>query len=122
MATILVVDDNPNLRLLHEMELQDAGHEVIGAETQEEALEQLRLRVPDVVVLDLNLGEAELDGLGLIPEIRAADPDTRIVLNTAYSADRGSPVLHALADSYLEKSSDIEALLEIVEAETARIQ
>ena len=57
MALILVVDDEPDIRLLAHVVLGSAGHQVIEAASGAEALERVARRPrPDLVVLDLNLG------------------------------------------------------------------
>ena len=55
MTTILVVDDEPNIREVVELYLRRDGHEVIVAADGDEALRLHRQRTPDLVVLDLML-------------------------------------------------------------------
>ena len=54
-ATILVVDDEPQLRRAMRATLTDLGYSVIEARTGEEALEVLRRDPTDLVLLDLNM-------------------------------------------------------------------
>lgn len=71
---ILVVDDEPDMRLILGLTLKMEGHEVTEAETGEQALAVARKRAFDLVLLDLNLpGKSGLDVLtewqsaGLVP-------------------------------------------------------
>src|SRR5881227_1050080 len=54
MATILVVDDEPDIRTLVQLNLELDGHTVITAANGAEALELIADEVPDVMLLDLN--------------------------------------------------------------------
>lgn len=65
---ILVVDDDPDLSLLMTLFLRRQGHEVQTAGDGLAALEAIRERVPEMVVLDWNM--PRLDGLGLAAAIR----------------------------------------------------
>ena len=58
---ILVVDDEPDSLELVDLHLRSAGYEVLLAQTGREALDTVRARLPDLVVLDLML--PEIDGL-----------------------------------------------------------
>src|SRR6201992_3748439 len=65
-ATILVVDDEPQLRRTMKATLTDLGYSVIEAKTGEEALEKLRTESADLVLLDLNM-----PGIGGLETCRA---------------------------------------------------
>src|SRR5258708_20555547 len=54
-ATILVVDDEPQLRRVMLATLTDLGYVVVDAKSGEEALEKFRHESPDLVLLDLNM-------------------------------------------------------------------
>lgn len=79
---ILVVEDDPELRLLYQVALTFEGYEVVQAGDGVEALHQVEQRQPDLVVLDLGL--PRLDGLCVQQEIaaRSATRVTPIVVVT----------------------------------------
>ncbi len=116
-SDVLVVDDDrPGLELAVEL-LLSAGHSATGASTVADALESVRESPPDLVVLDLYLGEE--DGLDVVRRLRD-DPATRDILVVAVSAsataadiDRAS---EAGCDSFLAKPFTPRALLDDVEA------
>ena len=70
MATILVVDDEPDIRALVQLNLELDGHEVITASNGAEALELVADQVPDVMLLDLMM--PEVDGWTVLETIKAA--------------------------------------------------
>jgi DNA-binding response OmpR family regulator len=68
VATILVVDDEPDIRQLVQLNLELDGHRVITASNGNEALRVLEDEVPDVMLLDLNM--PELDGWAVLQRIK----------------------------------------------------
>lgn len=90
MATILVVDDEPDIRQLVQLNLELDGHRVLTAGNGKEALEVLETELPDVMLLDLNM--PEVDGWTVLQAIKdAGDADVNripVLMLTAYdSAD-----------------------------------
>src|SRR2546425_7524363 len=75
-AQVLIVDDERDLVRLLEFNLQEAGFETVAAYTGEEALQKVRQRVPDLVVLDLML--PDISGNEVCRQLRAF-PRTRHV-------------------------------------------
>src|SRR5579872_6518830 len=71
MATILIVDDEPNNRLLLTSLLKHERHTVLEAEDGAEGLELATLHVPDLAIVDLYM--PVIDGVTLVRRMRA-DP------------------------------------------------
>src|ERR1043166_4718756 len=67
MARILVVDDEPSIRMLIRTILQSEGHSITTASNGREALEMVIENVPDLIVLDLMM--PEMDGWHLLEEL-----------------------------------------------------
>jgi DNA-binding response OmpR family regulator len=86
MATILVVDDEPDIRALVQLNLELDGHRVLTAGNGNEALAILGDELPDVMLLDLNM--PELDGWAVLQRIKeAGDADVSripVLMLTAY--------------------------------------
>jgi len=107
---VLVVDDEPSIRLLCRVNLELDGHEVLEAETLEIARQALAQGDIDVVILDVHLhGERSDD---LIPECHARRPPVPVVLVTG-SADISLGGLSE-ADAILPKPFELDALLSTV--------
>ncbi len=83
---ILIVDDNAGTREMVKLILQRTGHEVAGeADNGEAALKAFKELRPDVVLLDIIMpGKSGLEVLG---EIRAIDPEAKVVMLTAVDQD-----------------------------------
>ncbi len=72
MTTVLVVEDEPNVRKLVAVNLSSRGYAVLEATNVPQALEQLRRSIPDLMILDIKL--PELTGWDLLTQI-ASDPN-----------------------------------------------
>lgn len=110
--TILVVDDEPDVRQYLEMVLVDAGFKVVTANDGEEAMEKIRERKPDFISLDLVMPRKS--GHRLLKELRRDKELSRIpvLIVTAHARDElGKGDLKDLMDNrtmsgpgtYLEK-------------------
>jgi YesN/AraC family two-component response regulator len=111
---VLIADDAPDIRLLLKMYLSDSRLEVVGEATNgAEAVELTRAQLPDAVILDLAM--PVMDGLEAIPLIKAASPNTKIVVLSGFEADRmAERAIDLGADSYLQKGvalGDISQML-----------
>lgn len=71
LAHILVVEDNPVVRMLTEHHLESGGHTVMTAADGVEALQLVSVMRPDLILSDIDM--PNLDGLGLLTALRA-DP------------------------------------------------
>ena len=111
MSRILVVDDEPNLRLVYNEELSDVGYEVLEAESGKETFEILNHEPVDLIVLDIKLRSES--GLDVLQKITKQFPDIPVILCSAYSAFQDD-YTSWLAESYVVKSSDSDELLKEV--------
>ncbi len=110
---VLVVDDDPAIRMALRMVLEDAGHHVEEAESGDRALERLDAGRLDVVLLDLAM--PGLPGLDTLLRIRETAPDLGVIVvsgeatlaNAIKAGQRG-------AYDFIEKPPDRERLLAVV--------
>jgi two-component system, NtrC family, response regulator AtoC len=101
-ASILVVDDEPAMRLLLASVLKDAGYEVTAAATGEEALQLIAQRHFRLVVTDLKM--PGISGMDILVRIKREDPDTPVILLTAFgSVDGAVEAMRQGAAHYLLK-------------------
>jgi len=77
-GTILVLDDEPSLRLLCRVNLELDGYRVLEAATLEEARIAMDDEPVDAALLDMHVGTER--GLDLIPELRALEPPAAVVV------------------------------------------
>ncbi|MEY4008158.1 MAG: hypothetical protein RLZZ467_1225 [Gemmatimonadota bacterium] len=112
---ILLVDDDPGIRLSIQRALEFEGHEVRTAEDGVLALEAIAAETPDLIVLDVSM--PRLDGLGVCRRVRTDGIDVPILVLTARQgvSDRVAG-LDAGADDYLPKPFALEELLARVRA------
>jgi two-component system response regulator MprA len=107
---VLVVDDDPAVSGALNRALRLEGYEVSLAIDGPQALEEIAVRPPDAVILDIGL--PIIDGLDVCRRLRAADNDTPVLMLTARDAinDRVQG-LDAGADDYLVKPFALAELL-----------
>lgn len=83
---ILVVDDDPSVRNILAMSLMAAGYDVVDAEDGFRALSQLRKKLPDVVLSDLDM--PGMSGFELLSVVRRRFPQIpTVAMSGAYTAD-----------------------------------
>jgi DNA-binding response OmpR family regulator len=101
---ILVVDDEKHIRMLYREELESEGYEVATSDGSEDILAVLDREDPDVVVLDIKLGN-NVSGLDLLQKIRSRETDLPVILCTAYDSFQHD-LKSIAADYYVVKSVD----------------
>ena len=113
MLNILLVDDEPDLRVSLGQVLREEGHAVDMASDGEAAMARLAVQPFHLVVSDVRL--PKLDGLTLLRRIRRDFPSTEVLLMTAYGSI--GDAVTAMKDSavdYLTKPFDIDHLVSAV--------
>ena len=108
MGKILLVDDEPNIRLLYKELLNDEGYKVLEAETGKASFDILRREPIDLVVLDIKLRSES--GLDVLQNLTKEFPNLPVILCTAYTSFQDD-YISWLAEAYIVKSSDTEELL-----------
>jgi DNA-binding response OmpR family regulator len=112
MAEVLVVDDDPDIRMLVAFALEDSGYTVRQASDGEQALAALDAKAPDLMVCDVMMPGT--DGFGVLRGMRAKRiaPDTRVIVLTCKTEERDHLRGWELgADEYLTKPFDPEELV-----------
>lgn len=107
MAKILIVDDEPGLRLLYCDELGEEGYTVVAAADSAEATNLLAKGDIDLVVLDIQLKQES--GLETLQQMVKAHKDLPVILCSAYDCYKDD-FSSWLADAYVVKSSDLTEL------------
>jgi len=107
MNRILIVDDEIPIQILYADALTEEGYEVMTTGTGSGILELIGETQPDLVVLDIRLGDS--NGLDLLQDIRATYYELPVILCSAYSAFRYD-LRSVAADYFIVKSSDLNEL------------
>jgi DNA-binding response OmpR family regulator len=107
VATVLVVEDDPALRMLCRVNLELENYRVLEAATVDLADELLTQEQVNLVLLDLHVGRE------LVPIIRSRQPDASICLLSGTSVS--DPPLDAGADDFIRKPFDLDVFRATVE-------
>src|SRR5512143_95622 len=119
LGSVLVVDDEAEIRESLETLLQLEGYSVATAATGREGLAYLAGRVFDVVLLDVALPDK--NGMDLLGEIRMQNPEQAVIMVTAYgTVENAVKAMQAGAVNFIQKPWDNEKLLADVRAAVAR--
>ena len=111
--TILVVDDEPEMRALFERILSAEEADLLGARTGAEALAIARRTRLDLVVLDVKL--PDVSGTEVLRRLRKRDDGLPVVMVTSYgSADTVRTCMRLGAFDYVTKPFDIQEIKRIV--------
>ncbi|MDH3674484.1 MAG: response regulator [Anaerolineae bacterium] len=126
MATILMIDDDPDIVMATRIPLEAKGFEFHAASDGSEGLEKVKALKPDLIILDVMM-ETATDGFQLSLKLRDRSPDSE------YYAFRHIPILMLTAvhtttplrfqpdedylpvDAFLDKSTDPDRLIAKVE-------
>jgi CheY-like chemotaxis protein len=118
MAKILIVDDDPDFRLVSRIVLQAEGYEVLEATNGWQALELARLEKPDLIMLDVMMS-ATLEGVSVSKQLES-DPElkkTPVVMVSAIATTEYAsefPEERIPIDAWLSKPLQPSVLLKTV--------
>jgi len=116
MNRILIVEDEPDLRILLKIHLEKVGFECIEAEDGIVALEKVKKQKPDLIILDLML--PNLPGEQVCKEIKTGKETKHIpvIMLTAKDSDVDRIIGRVVgADVYLTKPCDMAILMENID-------
>jgi DNA-binding NtrC family response regulator len=109
-SAILIVDDDSSVRRVMQMQLSEAGYEVIPAASGEEAHRILLEQHPKLVITDLRM--PDLGGIDLMRRIASDEVQTTVIIITAFGTiETAVQAMRLGAYDYITKPIDYEALL-----------
>ncbi|OJW50152.1 MAG: sigma-54-dependent Fis family transcriptional regulator [Alphaproteobacteria bacterium 41-28] len=112
---ILIVDDEPDIRDLVAGILNDEGFVCRVASTGEKALEEISLRQPNLLILDVWLGDPQYDGLKILELIKKTNSDLPIVMISGHgTVETAVNAIKLGAYDFIEKPFKTDRLLLIV--------
>jgi DNA-binding response OmpR family regulator len=117
---ILIIEDEPTVRLGLEDNLALEGYKIIACENGVEGLEAFKKESPELVILDLMM--PGMDGLEVCRQVRALRPSTLIIMLTARASEVDKVVgLELGADDYLTKPYHPRELIARIKALLRRV-
>ncbi len=111
-ASILLVEDDDEVRLVLSAVLAESGYRVRAAEDGFVALAELKAEIPDIIVCDLNM--PKMSGIELLEAVRRQFPKIPLVAMSG-ACSHGVPP-GVTADAFYEKGSALSPLLQILAA------
>ncbi len=112
---ILIVDDEPDIRMLIDGILGDEGYSVRQAGDSDAAIAAFRLRRPSLVILDVWLQGSRLDGLGILKTIHTEEPYVPVVMISGHGTiETAVTAIQHGAYDFIEKPFKSDRLLLIV--------
>lgn len=115
MTEILIVDDEPDIRMLVEAILKDEGYEARSAGTSDEALAAYRARRPALVILDVWLQGSKLDGIGILDVLHQEVPRVPVIMFSGHGTiETAVAAIQRGAYDFIEKPFNSDRLLLVV--------
>jgi len=111
MATVLIVEDEDQVRVLAESYLREQGHQTVSAATAEEALAVFEVvaRI-DVLFTDVNLRGEIHAGLEVAKRVRERQPDLAVLYSTGQAVTDGMRAMMVENSAVLEKPYTVDQL------------
>jgi two-component system, NtrC family, nitrogen regulation response regulator NtrX len=112
---ILIVDDEPDIRLLIDGILRDEGYETRQAGDSDSALAAFRLRRPSLAILDVWLQGSRMDGLGILGTFHREEPQVPVVIISGHGTiEMAVQAIQQGAYDFIEKPFESDRLLLVV--------
>ena len=116
MATdILIVDDEPDIRMLIDGVLRDEGYQTRQAANADEAIASFQSRRPGLVILDIWLRNSRLDGLGILDVFCREEPRVPVMMISGHGTiETAVNAIQKGAYDFIEKPFKADRLLLMV--------
>lgn len=109
---ILVVDDEEDIRELISGVLSDEGFKTRVAADSDQALDAVRVRRPNVLILDIWLQGSKMDGLELLDEVKRLDPELPVIIISGHGTiETAVSAIKRGAYDFIEKPFKADRLL-----------
>ena len=82
---ILVIDDNPDIRLLLSSILKDQKFEVRTAANYDQAVFEINKKIPDLAIIDIKLDKTDKDGIDLLKLVTNKDKFTPVIMISGHA-------------------------------------
>ena len=107
---VLVVDDEPPIRELMRLVLEEEGYEVATASNGQDALDRVQAFAPDVILLDMSMPVMDGRAFAQAYRDRGAPPPLAPIIVVTAAGDAATRAVQLRAAGFLAKPFDIELL------------
>jgi DNA-binding response OmpR family regulator len=114
MTKILVVEDDKEVAESLARFLASREYESMCAFDSDEALASIKKNKPAIILLDIQL-PGSMDGIGVLRETKAMDPNTKVIMMTGYVGEEEEDECKKLgADDYMIKPIDFMKMITLI--------
>ena len=112
---ILIIDDNPDIRLLLQELINEEGYRTRLAANYSQALTEIDKKLPDLAVIDVKLDKGDNDGIELLNHIKKKDKDLPVIMISGHAnIEMAVNSLKSGAFEFLQKPFEKERLLNFI--------
>ena len=125
MSTILIVDDEKDIRELIGDILKDEGYAVRMAANSDDCITEINAEVPGLMILDIWLKDSRLDGIDILKKVKRDNPDVPVVIISGHgNIEIAVAAIKQGAYDFIEKPFNIDQLMVVVSRamETSRLR
>ncbi|MDC0215556.1 sigma-54 dependent transcriptional regulator [Candidatus Pelagibacter sp.] len=114
-AEILIIDDNPDIRLILKDLIDEAGFKTRVAANYNQALSEIDKKLPDVAIIDVKLDKGDNDGIELLSHIKKKNKDIPVIIISGHAnIEMAVKSLKSGAFEFIQKPFDQERLMNFV--------
>ncbi len=114
-SEILIIDDNPDIRLILKDLIDEAGFKTRVAANYNQALSEIDKKLPDVAIIDVKLDKGDNDGIELLTHIKKKNKDIPVIIISGHAnIEMAIKSLKSGAFEFIEKPFDRERLMNFV--------
>ena len=114
-AEILIIDDNPDIRVILNELIQEAGYKTRLAANYNQALSEIDKKLPEVAIIDVKLDKGDNDGIELLNHIKKKNKDIPVIIISGHAnIEMAVNSLKSGAFEFIQKPFDKERLMNFV--------
>tara|TARA_B100000686_G_scaffold348840_1_gene440861 strand:+ start:1048 stop:2403 length:1356 start_codon:yes stop_codon:yes gene_type:complete len=115
-AEILIIDDNPDIRIILNELIQEAGYKTRLAANYNQALSEIDKKLPEVAIIDVKLDKGDNDGIELLSHIKKKNKDIPVIIISGHAnIEMAVNSLKSGAFEFIQKPFDKERLMNFVD-------
>ncbi len=125
MSSILIVDDEKDIRELIAEILKDEGYVVRMAANSDDCMAEINAEVPGLMILDIWLKDSRMDGIDILKKVKRDNPDVPVVIISGHgNIEIAVAAIKQGAYDFIEKPFNIDQLMVVVSRamETSRLR